>query len=539
MPNRCKPSTSSVCPPDNSFDSEDGMPLLDVSLAESEGSREIPVVMPALVLKLTRDDSDGKPASLDEHSSPGVGPSGDLNLDDAMETDDGPYRDREFYMALETVDGIEETQLMSQCSVRKRDKKKRKSASDAARQAAKRLAESQEEREKRLESVAERDALRRSEMSEKERMIVNQRKRDKAAVARENESEEAANERREADAARTSARREAEDPESHAARNQDNAERTAAARANESPDETAARRLADRQRRSNDPKEFVPLAGTDDHPGAHYIGRMDNPCRHCGALYFRGTIVSRTLQSKMDLYYNNRNIYDDVFEDQRDPEYEILMAGDIEVQEEVQIQEDAHAQDVNLPIYTAQQVEDILSVERDYIDTKDLCLKISAELEGRNIPQALFATRIISRSQGTLSDLLGKPKPWEILRSGRNTFKRMYNWMVQPYETRMAILYGEPVGTVDVATPSQNKSKKRQSSSPGESSAKKPRLVFTECQKNTLVKVFEETQRPSFQMQKLIADHLHLHVSTVSNFFMNARRRRNRGARTSEEQNQE
>ena len=124
MPNRCKPSTSSACPPDNSFDSEDGMPLLDVSLAESEGSREIPVVMPALVLKLTRDDSDGKPASLDERSSPGVGPSGDLNLDDTMETDDGPYRDREFYMALETVDGIEETQLMSQCSVRKRDKKK-------------------------------------------------------------------------------------------------------------------------------------------------------------------------------------------------------------------------------------------------------------------------------------------------------------------------------------------------------------------------------------------------------------------------------
>ena len=124
MPNRCKPSTSSACPPDNSFDSEDGMPLLDVSLAESEGSREIPVVMPALVLKLTRDDSDGKPASLDERSSPGVGPSGDLNLDDAMETDDGPYRDREYYMALETVDGIEETQLMTQESVRKRDKKK-------------------------------------------------------------------------------------------------------------------------------------------------------------------------------------------------------------------------------------------------------------------------------------------------------------------------------------------------------------------------------------------------------------------------------
>ncbi|CAL2052492.1 unnamed protein product [Caenorhabditis brenneri] len=215
-------------------------------------------------------------------------PSGDLNLDDAMETDEGPYRDREYYMTLETVDGIEETQLMSQGSVRKRDKKKVKSAANAARQAAKRQAESQEERAKRLKAKNDEYALLRSEMSENERVIVNLRKKGKAADARVNESEEAANARREAVSARASARREAEDPEDRVARNLENAERVAAARANESPDETAARRQADRQRRSNDPKEFVPLAGTDDHPGAHYIGRMDNPCRYCGALYFQG-----------------------------------------------------------------------------------------------------------------------------------------------------------------------------------------------------------------------------------------------------------
>ncbi|EGT35548.1 hypothetical protein CAEBREN_00452 [Caenorhabditis brenneri] len=293
MPNRCKPSTSSACPPDNSFDSEDGMPLLDVSLAESEGSREIPVVMPALVLKLTRDDSDGKPASLDERSSPGVGPSGDLNLDDAMETDDGPYRDRDFYMALETVDGIEETQLMSQGSVRKRDKKKMKSAANAARQAAKRQAESQEEQAKRLKARNDYVALRRSEMTDHEKATINRRQKEKAAIDRMEESDDSRDVRREAVAARASLRREAEDPEDRAARNLENAERVAAARANESPDETAARRLADRQRRSNDPKDFVPLAGTDDHPGAHYIGRMDNPCRHCGALYFRAETTTK------------------------------------------------------------------------------------------------------------------------------------------------------------------------------------------------------------------------------------------------------
>ncbi|CAL2031445.1 unnamed protein product [Caenorhabditis brenneri] len=215
-------------------------------------------------------------------------PSGDLNLDDAMETDEGPYRDRDYYMSLETVDGIEETQLMSQRSVRKRDKKKMKSAANASRQAEKRRAESQEEQAKRLKAKNDYDALRRSGMTEHEKATINRRQKEKASIDRLEESDDSRDARREAVAARASARREAEDPEDRAARNQDNAERTAATRANESPEETAARRQADRQRRSNDPKEFEPLAGTDDHPGAHYIGRMDNPCRHCGALYFRG-----------------------------------------------------------------------------------------------------------------------------------------------------------------------------------------------------------------------------------------------------------
>lgn len=54
---------------------------------------------------------------------------------------------------------------------------------------------------------------------------------------------------------------------------------------------------------------------------------------------------------------------------------------------------------------------------------------------------------------------------------------------------------------------------------------KKPRLVFTDIQRSTLHAIFKETKRPSKEMQATIAQQLGLEVTTVANFFMNARRR--------------
>ena len=55
--------------------------------------------------------------------------------------------------------------------------------------------------------------------------------------------------------------------------------------------------------------------------------------------------------------------------------------------------------------------------------------------------------------------------------------------------------------------------------------SKKPRLVFTDIQRRTLHAIFKETQRPSKEMQITISKQLGLELSTVANFFMNARRR--------------
>lgn len=45
-----------------------------------------------------------------------------------------------------------------------------------------------------------------------------------------------------------------------------------------------------------------------------------------------------------------------------------------------------------------------------YIDTRELCHRIAYELKQYSIPQAVFADKILGRSQGTLSDLLRNPK---------------------------------------------------------------------------------------------------------------------------------
>lgn len=80
------------------------------------------------------------------------------------------------------------------------------------------------------------------------------------------------------------------------------------------------------------------------------------------------------------------------------------------------------------------------SNDMEEINTKELAQRISAELKRYSIPQAIFAQRVLCRSQGTLSDLLRNPKPWSKLKSGRETFRRMFKWLQEPEFQRMSAL---------------------------------------------------------------------------------------------------
>nr|XP_055059763.1 hepatocyte nuclear factor 6 [Misgurnus anguillicaudatus] len=154
------------------------------------------------------------------------------------------------------------------------------------------------------------------------------------------------------------------------------------------------------------------------------------------------------------------------------------------------------------------------SGQAEEINTKEVAQRITAELKRYSIPQAIFAQRILCRSQGTLSDLLRNPKPWSKLKSGRETFRRMWKWLQEPEFQRMSAL------RLAACKRKEQEQHKDRNMVP-----KKQRLVFTDLQRRTLIAIFKENKRPSKEMQITISQQLGLELSTVSNFFMNARRR--------------
>ncbi|XP_074773030.1 hepatocyte nuclear factor 6 [Athene noctua] len=154
------------------------------------------------------------------------------------------------------------------------------------------------------------------------------------------------------------------------------------------------------------------------------------------------------------------------------------------------------------------------SGQMEEINTKEVAQRITTELKRYSIPQAIFAQRVLCRSQGTLSDLLRNPKPWSKLKSGRETFRRMWKWLQEPEFQRMSALRLAAC-----------KRKEQEHGKDRGNTPKKPRLVFTDVQRRTLHAIFKENKRPSKELQITISQQLGLELSTVSNFFMNARRR--------------
>ncbi|XP_060928640.1 one cut domain family member 2 [Limanda limanda] len=154
------------------------------------------------------------------------------------------------------------------------------------------------------------------------------------------------------------------------------------------------------------------------------------------------------------------------------------------------------------------------SGQLEEVNTKEVAQRITAELKRYSIPQAIFAQRVLCRSQGTLSDLLRNPKPWSKLKSGRETFRRMWKWLQEPEFQRMSALRLAAC-----------KRKEQDTAKDRNNQPKKSRLVFTDLQRRTLLAIFKENKRPSKEMQLTISQQLGLELTTVSNFFMNARRR--------------
>ena len=69
----------------------------------------------------------------------------------------------------------------------------------------------------------------------------------------------------------------------------------------------------------------------------------------------------------------------------------------------------------------------------DDVDTQELTTRVRDILQAHGLGQKLFGEAVLELSQGSVSELLAKPKPWSLLSAkGREPFLRMRAWLVDP-----------------------------------------------------------------------------------------------------------
>lgn len=67
------------------------------------------------------------------------------------------------------------------------------------------------------------------------------------------------------------------------------------------------------------------------------------------------------------------------------------------------------------------------------IDTLEMTTQIKEVLQFHNLGQKLFGEAVLGLSQGSVSELLSKPKPWRMLSvKGREPFVKMAAWLADP-----------------------------------------------------------------------------------------------------------
>ncbi|XP_042214156.1 homeobox protein cut-like [Homarus americanus] len=167
------------------------------------------------------------------------------------------------------------------------------------------------------------------------------------------------------------------------------------------------------------------------------------------------------------------------------------------------------------------------------LDTQTITTKIKEALLANNIGQKLFGEAVLGLSQGSVSELLSKPKPWHMLSiKGREPFIRMQLWLSESRnleklqqlknERREANKRRRALDpTVEVSQDSQDVF---QAPSPGGSS-KKQRVLFSEEQKEALRLAFALDPYPNLATIEFLAQELQLSTRTITNWFHNHRMR--------------
>ena len=195
------------------------------------------------------------------------------------------------------------------------------------------------------------------------------------------------------------------------------------------------------------------------------------------------------------------------------------------------------------------------------IDTEQLSAQVRELLSSHSIGQRVFGTHesltrttsvidrcylgeaVLNLSQGTVSEILAKPRPWHALSiKGREPYIRMYTWFhdasgnVQKLlawkrdrdgNRHTVLVGGGRISSFALAVRRTNRSgtisinvsetKNRHTS--------KRRCLFTDDQRRVLKQIFEDEPYPSQTRLERLTEELALPINKISNWFHNARMR--------------
>ncbi|XP_053176703.1 cut-like homeobox 1b isoform X1 [Scomber japonicus] len=191
-----------------------------------------------------------------------------------------------------------------------------------------------------------------------------------------------------------------------------------------------------------------------------------------------------------------------------------------------------------LPGHSGLSIQEMVAMSPE-LDTYAITKKVKEVLTDNNLGQRLFGETILGLTQGSVSDLLARPKPWHKLSlKGREPFVRMQLWLQDPHSVeklmdmkrlekkaymkrRLSSLSDNH--SVDAALIGQDYVQGSQS--PGQQHLKKPRVVLGPEEKEALKRAYQQKPYPSPKTIEELASQLNLKTSTVINWFHNYRSR--------------
>uniref|UniRef100_F6YGU2 Homeobox protein cut-like n=1 Tax=Monodelphis domestica TaxID=13616 RepID=F6YGU2_MONDO len=198
--------------------------------------------------------------------------------------------------------------------------------------------------------------------------------------------------------------------------------------------------------------------------------------------------------------------------------------------------------------YTSSQapggIQEIVAMSPE-LDTYSITKKVKEVLTDNNLGQRLFGESILGLTQGSVSDLLSRPKPWHKLSlKGREPFVRMQLWLNDPHNVeklrdmkkmeKKAYLKRR-YGLISTGSDSESPVTRSECPSPGLQpqdlsllQIKKPRVVLAPEEKEALKKAYQLEPYPSQQTIELLSFQLNLKTNTVINWFHNYRSRMRR-----------